>query len=70
MAQALRPAGYDGEVVQLITVMQNLGRLLTQYHFPDDAQQIRQLMLPPEPTEDLPNPPSLSEQAAAYAVLG
>lgn len=70
IAQALRPAGYDGEVVYLITVMQNLGRLLLQYHFPDDAQQIRQLMLPPEPTEEIPNPPSLSEQAAAYAVLG
>ena len=70
VAQALRPAGYDGEVVYLITVMQNLGRLLLQYHFPDDAQQIRQLMVPPEPTEDIPNPPSLSEQAAAYAVLG
>ncbi|MBW8848481.1 MAG: HDOD domain-containing protein [Burkholderiales bacterium] len=70
VAQALRPAGYDGEVVHLITVMQNLGRLLLQYHFPDDAQQIRQLMLPPEPTEEQPNPPGLSEQAAAYAVLG
>jgi HD-like signal output (HDOD) protein len=70
LAQALRPAGYDGEVVHLITVMQNLGRLLLQYHFPDDAQQIRQLMQPPEPTEEQPNPPSLSEQAAAYAVLG
>lgn len=70
VAQALRPAGYDGEVVHLITVMQNLGRLLLQYHFPDDAQQIRQLMVPPEPTEDQPNPPALSEQAAAYAVLG
>ena len=70
VAQALRPAGYDAEVVQLITVMQNLGRLLLQYHFPDDAQQIRQLMVPPEPTEDQPNPPTLSEQAAAYAVLG
>jgi eukaryotic-like serine/threonine-protein kinase len=70
VAQALRPAGYDAEVVQLITVMQNLGRLLLQYHFPDDAQQIRQLMQPPEPTEEQPNPPSLSEQAAAYAVLG
>lgn len=70
IAQALRPAGYDGEVVHLITVMQNLGRLLLQYHFPDDAQQIRQLMVPPEPTEDQPNPPALSEQAAAYAVLG
>ena len=70
VAQALRPAGYDAEVVQLITVMQNLGRLLLQYHFPDDAQQIRQLMVPPEPTEDQPNPPAMSEQAAAYAVLG
>lgn len=70
VAQALRPAGYDGEVVHLITVMQNLGRLLLQYHFPDDAQQIRQLMVPPEPTEELPNPPAMSEQAAAYAVLG
>ena len=70
VAQALRPAGYDGEVVHLITVMQNLGRLLLQYHFPDDAQQIRQLMVPPDPTEDQPNPPALSEQAAAYAVLG
>jgi non-specific serine/threonine protein kinase len=70
VAQALRPAGYDGEVVYLITVMQNLGRLLLQYHFPDDAQQIRQLMQPPEPTEEVPHPPSLSEQAAAYAVLG
>ena len=70
MAQALRPAGYDGEVVYLITVMQNLGRLLLQYHFPDDAQQIRQLMQPPEPTADQPHPPSMTEQAAAFAVLG
>ena len=70
VAQALRPAGYDGEVVYLITVMQNLGRLLLHYHFLDDAQQIRQLMQPPEPTEEQPNPPSMSEQAAAYAVLG
>jgi len=41
-----------------------------QYHFPDDAQQIRQLMLPPEPTVEFPHPASLSEQAAAFAVLG
>ena len=70
IAQVLRPAGYDGEVVYLITVMQNLGRLLLQYHFPDDAQQIRQLMLPPEPSEDQPHPQGMSEKAAAYAVLG
>ncbi|MET0518791.1 MAG: HDOD domain-containing protein, partial [Burkholderiaceae bacterium] len=70
IAQALRPAGYDAEVVYLITVMQNLGRLLVQYHFPDDAQQIRQLMQPPEPTADHPHPVGMSEQAAAYAVMG
>lgn len=70
VAQALRPAGYDGEVVYLITLMQNLGRLLLQYHFPDDAQQIRQLMVPAEPSADNPHPTAMSEQAAAYAVLG
>lgn len=69
-ARALRPAGYDGEVVYLIAVMQNLGRLLVQYHFPDDAQQIRQLMQPPEPTDEQPNPVGMTEQAAAFAVLG
>lgn len=70
VAQALRPAGYDAEVVYLITVMQNLGRLLLQYHFPEDAQQIRQLQQPLEPTADNPNPTGMSEQAAAFAVLG
>ena len=70
IAQALRPAGFDAEVVYLITVMQNLGRLLLQYHFPDDAQQIRQLMQPPEPTADQPHPQGMSEQAAAFAVMG
>jgi non-specific serine/threonine protein kinase len=70
IAQALRPAGYDAEVVYLITTLQNLGRLLLQYHFPEDAQQIRQLMQPPEPTVDAPHPAGMSEQAAAYAVLG
>ena len=70
IAQALRPAGYDAEVVYLITVLQNFGRLLVAYHFPDDAIQIQQLQIPPEPTPDLPHPPTLSEQAAAYAVMG
>lgn len=70
IAQNLRPAGYDPEVIYLVCLLQNLGRLLLQYHFPDDAQQIRQLMLPPEPTEDRPHPTGMGEQAAAYAVLG
>ncbi|MBV8380218.1 MAG: HDOD domain-containing protein [Paucibacter sp.] len=70
IAQFLRPAGYDAEVVYLITVLQNFGRLLVSYHFPDDAIQIQQLQVPPEPTPDMPHPPTLSEQAAAYAVMG
>ena len=37
-AQLLCPAGYDPEVVYLVTVLQNLGRLLVQYHFPDEAE--------------------------------
>ena len=46
VAQALRPAGYDGEVVYLVAVLQNLGRLLLRYHFADEAEQIVQLMQP------------------------
>jgi non-specific serine/threonine protein kinase len=70
-AQALRPPGYDPEVVYLVAVLQNLGRLLVQYHFPEEAEQIRQLTQPvstaqPGGTEH----PGLSEEAASYAVLG
>jgi eukaryotic-like serine/threonine-protein kinase len=73
-AQALRPAGYDPEVVFLVVLLQNLGRLLVQYHFPDEAEQIAQLMQSSQgpavagaaPTEL----PGLSEEAAANAVLG
>ncbi|MBX3619978.1 MAG: HDOD domain-containing protein [Rhizobacter sp.] len=70
-AQALRPAGYDPEVVYLIATLQNLGRLMVQYHFPEEAEQIRELMKsapPAEPGE--PELPGMSEEAAAFAVLG
>ena len=46
VAQALRPAGYDAQVVYLIAVLQNLGRLMLRYHFPEEAEQIHQLMQP------------------------
>jgi HD-like signal output (HDOD) protein len=75
VAQALRPPGYDAEVVYLITVMQNLGRLLVRYHFADEAQQIEALMKPARRvaadgdtrTAELSG---MSEDAAAVAVLG
>ncbi|TXH52078.1 MAG: serine/threonine protein kinase [Burkholderiaceae bacterium] len=70
-AQALRPPGYDPEVVFLVAVMQNLGRLLVQYHFPDESEQIRVLMQPVPPAKpDAPSHPGLSEEAASFAVLG
>ena len=71
-AQALRPSGYDPEVVYLVAALQNLGRLLVQYHFPDETEQIRQLMLT-EPAGTEPGASEhvgLREDAAAYAVLG
>jgi eukaryotic-like serine/threonine-protein kinase len=71
IAQLLRPPGYDAEVVYLIALLQNLGRLVTHYHFPEEAAQIHQLMQP-EPTNDpeAEEPPEMSEEAASFAVLG
>jgi len=76
-AQALRPAGYDAEVIFIVAALQNLGRLLVQYHFPEEAEQIRQLMLPapadPSATPDGTAPaeqPGMTEEAASFAVLG
>ena len=74
VAQSLRPAGYDGEAVYLVAVLQSLGRLLLRYHFADEAEQIRQLTLPfaaPRGEGEAPmEQPGLEEAAAAYAVLG
>jgi eukaryotic-like serine/threonine-protein kinase len=71
LAVALRPAGYDGEVTYLICLLQNLGRLMVQYHFPEEATQIRRLMqaAPPARAGER-HEPGLSEETASYAVLG
>jgi non-specific serine/threonine protein kinase len=71
VAQALRPAGYDAEVVYLLTVLQNLGRLVMQYHFADEARQIHRLMQPAPPVEPgQAAEPGMPEEAASFAVLG
>ena len=74
VAQALRPAGYDPEVVYLITLLQNLGRLIVQYHFPEEAEQILQLISRPDAPAAAPaeatDAPGMSEAAASFAVLG
>jgi len=70
-ALLLRPAGYDAEVVYLVTLLQNLGRLVVNYHFPDEAAQVRRLMLPaPAAKEGEPEEPGMEEANAAFAVLG
>ena len=71
-AQALRPPGYDPQVVYLIAMLQNLGRLMARYHFADEAEQIQQLMKPNPANLEIgaPEQPGLSETAAAFAVLG
>jgi non-specific serine/threonine protein kinase len=71
-AQALRPPGYDAEVVYLIVLLQNLGRLMIQYHFAQEAAQIAALMqtTPEAESDDGREQSGLSEEAAAYAVLG
>ncbi|WP_234413684.1 HDOD domain-containing protein [Ideonella sp. A 288] len=71
IAQWLRPAGYDGEVVYLLALMQNLGRLVVRYHFSDEAMQIERLMKPAPPTEEgEAEEPGMTEEGASFAVLG
>jgi non-specific serine/threonine protein kinase len=71
VAVSIRPRGYDAEVVYLITLLQNLGRLVVQYHFADEALQIHKLRQPAPPLQPGdPEEPGMSEQAASMAVLG
>ncbi len=71
VAQWLRPAGYDPEVVYLLAMLQSLGRLAVQYHFPEEALQIRRLMLPAPPARaGEPEDPGMGEEGASFAVLG
>ena len=71
LAVALRPAGYDSEVVYLLTLLQSLGRLVAQYHFAEEAVQIRRLMQPaPATALGEPEDPGMTEEAASFAVLG
>lgn len=71
LAKTLRPPGYDPEVVYLVTLLQNLGRLMVQYHFPEEAQQMARLMQPAPPARPGDSEePGMSEAVASYAVLG
>ncbi len=78
LAQAIRPAGYDAEVVYLVALLQNLGRLVVRYHHAEEAEQIHRLMWPQEEPAPAVHGEqaapaavrAMSEEAASYAVLG
>ena len=70
VARLLRPQGYDAEAVYMATVLQNLGRIVLQYHFPELAQQIRSLMFPRSGAAGSEAAVGLSEDTAAFSVLG
>jgi eukaryotic-like serine/threonine-protein kinase len=69
--QGLRPAGYDAEMAALVTLLQNLGRLVLQYHQPEEMRQVRRLMQPaPAADAGQADQPGMTAQAAGFAVLG
>ncbi|HEX5784304.1 MAG TPA: HDOD domain-containing protein [Burkholderiaceae bacterium] len=61
LASDLRPAQREAEEVFIGALFQNLGRMLTEFYLPDEAQQVRQAMAPPQ---------QLSEELASRTVLG
>jgi serine/threonine protein kinase len=61
IAAELSPVRTEGEEAFLGAMFQNLGRLLTEYYFPEEARAIRALMAGKEP---------VSEAQAATTVLG
>lgn len=70
IATRLAPAGYDAEVIALITTLQNLGRMMVQYHFPEESLQIRRLMHPSESAAGTAAEQGMTAEAASFAVLG
>jgi serine/threonine protein kinase len=63
LADELCTIGRDGEEAFISAMFQNLGRLLAEYYFPEEASQIRALT-------GSGVPPSAGETAASVSVLG
>jgi serine/threonine protein kinase len=63
VASELAHPGREAEDAYLASMFQNLGRLLTEYYFPEEAQQVR-MQLPPGTV------PVTEREAAARSVLG
>lgn len=71
VADALCPPGTDSYEALSAGMLQNLGRLLVLYHFPEEAAQITRLTLPAPPeAPGAAETPGMTESAATGAVLG
>lgn len=71
IAYALCPPTSDAYEALSAGMLQQLGRLLVLYHFPEEAAQIVRLTLPDPPeVPGMPETPGMSESAATGAVLG
>ena len=66
LANELSHGGRDGEEAFIGAMFQNLGRLLTEFYFPEEARQVRSLRAAPP----RPGMPAESEDAASFKVLG
>jgi eukaryotic-like serine/threonine-protein kinase len=70
LAHALSAGARDAEEAFLGAMFYNLGKLLTEYYFPDEAEAIRtQLRLTPAPADGRTHPDQLADRAA-HMVLG
>jgi serine/threonine protein kinase len=67
LASELSPRTREGEEAFLGAMLQNLGRLLTEYYFPDEAMQIREQMGARGSTD---RDTDAAREAAARRVLG
>jgi eukaryotic-like serine/threonine-protein kinase len=68
LAGELCPAPREGEEAFIAAMFQNLGRLLTEFYFPEEARQIRDLVKPAKARAA--SAPSPDETAASVTVLG
>ncbi len=68
LGRELSPSAREAEESFLAAMFQNLGRLLTEFYFPEEAQQVRRLMSS-ERNVERARPP-ISEAAASVQVLG
>lgn len=69
LADELSPRARDGEEAFLAAMFQNLGRLLTEYYFPEEALQIRQ-RLAVKAGSVTAQPTPAAREAVARKVLG